>query len=101
MRNEVLANEDLDTVLEVRIIVKQWAFEKYNTRRPHRAHGMLTPRQFAEGWKAGRRREILPTQEVDQSESGLRVGPVKGRAGADWSRLFVTLTEVVEKLGSQ
>ena len=55
MRNEVLANEDFDTVLEARIIVQQWAFEEYNTRRPHRAHGMLTPRQFADGWKVGRR----------------------------------------------
>jgi hypothetical protein len=25
------------------------------SRRPHRAHGMLTPRQFADGWKMGRR----------------------------------------------
>ena len=55
MRNEVLANEDFNTVLKARIIVKQWAFEEYNTRRPHRAHGMLTPRQFADGWKVGRR----------------------------------------------
>ena len=55
MRNEVLANEDFDTVLEARIIVRQWAFDEYNTRRPHRAHGMLTPRQFADGWKVGRR----------------------------------------------
>jgi transposase InsO family protein len=55
MRNEVLANEDFDTVLEARIIVQQWALEEYNTRRPHRGHGMLTPRQFAERWKVGRR----------------------------------------------
>ena len=55
MRDEVLANEDFDTVLEARIIVQQWAFETYNTRRPHRSHGMLTPRQFAERWKVVRR----------------------------------------------
>ncbi len=55
MRDDVLANEDFDTVLEARIIVRQWAFETYNTRRPHRSHGMLTPRQFAERWKVGRR----------------------------------------------
>ena len=55
MRDEVLANEDFDTVLEARIIVRQWALEEYNTRRPHRGHGMLTPRQFAERWKVGRR----------------------------------------------
>ncbi len=55
MRDEVLANEDFDTVLEARIILQKWALEEYNTRRPHRGHGMLTPRQFAERWKVGRR----------------------------------------------
>ena len=55
MRNEVLANEDFDTVLEARIILQKWALEEYNTRRPHRGHGMLTPRQFADRWKVGRR----------------------------------------------
>ncbi len=55
MRNEVLANEDFDTVLEARIVVRQRAFEEYNTRRPHRAHAMLTPRQFADRWKVGRK----------------------------------------------
>jgi transposase InsO family protein len=55
MRDEVLTSEDFDTVLEARIIVRQWAFDVYNTRRPHRGHGMLTPRQFADRWKVGRR----------------------------------------------
>lgn len=55
MRNEVLANEDFDTVLEARIILQKWALDEYNTRRPHRGHGMLTPRQFADRWKVGRR----------------------------------------------
>ena len=55
MRDEVLTNEDFDTVLEARVILQQWALVDYNTRRPHRGHGMLTPRQFADGWKAGRR----------------------------------------------
>jgi transposase InsO family protein len=55
MRNEVLANEDFDTVLEARIILQKWALDEYNTRRPHRGHGMLTPRQFADRWKVGSR----------------------------------------------
>ena len=50
-----MTNEDFDTALEARIIVRQWAFEEYNTHRPHRGHAMLTPRQFADGWKEGRR----------------------------------------------
>jgi transposase InsO family protein len=55
MRDELLTNEDFDTVLEARIILQQWAFVEYNTRRPHRGHGKLTPRQFADGWKVGGR----------------------------------------------
>ena len=54
MRDEVLTNEDFETALEARIIVRQWAFEEYNTHRPHRGHAVLTPRQFADGWKEGR-----------------------------------------------
>jgi transposase InsO family protein len=55
VRAEKLDSEDFDTLLEARIVLQQWAFEEYNNRRPHRGHGMLTPRQFADGWKAGRR----------------------------------------------
>ena len=55
MRTEKLDGEDFDTVLEARIVLKEWAFEEYNILRPHRGHGMLTPRQFADRWKAGRR----------------------------------------------
>jgi transposase InsO family protein len=55
MRTEVLNLEDFDTVVEARVVLQAWAFEQYNERRPHRGHGMLTPRQFADGWKAGRR----------------------------------------------
>jgi putative transposase len=55
MRTEKLDGEDFDSVLEARIVLREWAFEEYNNRRPHRGHGMLTPRQFADGWKAGRR----------------------------------------------
>jgi putative transposase len=55
MRTEKLDGEDFDSVLEARIVLREWAFEEYNNRRPHRGHGMLTPRQFADGWKAGSR----------------------------------------------
>ncbi len=53
MRSEVLDVEDFDTVIEARVVLKQWSFEQCNNRRPHRGHGMLTPRQFADNWKAG------------------------------------------------
>lgn len=55
MRSEVLDVEDFDTVLEARVVLREWAFESYNTKRPHRGHGMMTPRQFADHWKVGRR----------------------------------------------
>lgn len=53
MRTEVLDVEDFETVIEARVVLKQWSLEQYNNRRPHRGHGMLTPRQFTDNWKAG------------------------------------------------
>jgi transposase InsO family protein len=55
MRTEKLDGEDFDSVLAARVVLREWAFEEYNNRQPNRGHGMLTPRQFADGWKAGRR----------------------------------------------
>lgn len=55
MRSEVLDVEDFDTVLEARVVLREWAFVTYNTQRPHRGHAMMTPRQFADHWKVGRR----------------------------------------------
>ena len=46
MRSEVLDIEDFETVLEARVVLKEWAFNTYNTKRPHRGHGMMTPRRF-------------------------------------------------------
>lgn len=34
-----------------RALPRHWTFETYNTRRPHRSHGMLALRQFAEDGK--------------------------------------------------
>ena len=51
MRSEVIDVEDFDTVLEARVVLREWAFNSYNTKRPHRGHGMMTPRQFADKWK--------------------------------------------------
>jgi putative transposase len=52
MRDEKLNGEEFDSVLEARVVIAAWV-EEYNTRRPHRGLGMLTPRQFAERWKEG------------------------------------------------
>lgn len=55
MRSEKIDLEDFDTVLEARVILKEWALVEYNDRRPHRGHAMMTPRQFANHWKVVRR----------------------------------------------
>jgi len=52
MRNEVLNGEEFDTVLEARVVIADWLVE-YNTLRPHRGLGMLTPAAFAAGCRKG------------------------------------------------
>ena len=46
MRNETLAGEEFNNVLEARVVLAEWVVE-YNARRPHRGLGMMTPLQFA------------------------------------------------------
>ena len=43
MRDELLAIQQFDTLLEAQVLVADWRTE-YNTYRPHSALGMLTPR---------------------------------------------------------
>jgi len=47
MRDELLAIEQFDSLLEAQVLVADWK-EEYNTYRPHSALGMLTPVEFAE-----------------------------------------------------
>ena len=49
MRDELLAIEQFDTLLEAQVLVADWRNE-YNTYRPHSALGMLTPTEFAGRW---------------------------------------------------
>ena len=51
MRDELLAIEQFDTLLEVQVLIESWRIE-YNTRRPHSSLGWLVPATFAERWKA-------------------------------------------------
>jgi transposase InsO family protein len=46
-RNKLLNGEDFDTLLEARVMIEAWVVE-YNTKRPHRGLGMMTPLAFAE-----------------------------------------------------
>ena len=50
MRDELLAIEQFDTLLEAQVLVADWQTE-YNTHRPHSALGMLTPAEFADRWR--------------------------------------------------
>jgi transposase InsO family protein len=50
MRDELLAIEQFDTLLEAQVLVADWR-EEYNNYRPHSSLGMLTPSQFAQGWR--------------------------------------------------
>jgi len=54
MHHEPLNGEESNSVLEVRVVITGW-MEEYNQRRPHRALGMLSPSQFAERLKVGRK----------------------------------------------
>jgi putative transposase len=50
MRDELLAIEQFDTILEAQILIADWQTD-YNTYRPHSALGMLTPAEFADQWR--------------------------------------------------
>jgi putative transposase len=46
MRDEVLNGEEFASVLEARVVITNWLVE-YNTLRPHRGLGMMTPAAYA------------------------------------------------------
>ncbi len=52
MRDELLNGEEFDSVVEARVVISAW-IEQYNTERPHRGLGMMTPAAFAAAWKVG------------------------------------------------
>jgi len=49
LRDELLAVEAFNTLLEARVLVEDWRIE-YNTVRPHSALGYLTPTDYAKAW---------------------------------------------------
>lgn len=52
MRDELLNGEEFDSLLEAKVVVAEWV-EQYNTARPHRGLGMLTPAAFARARQEG------------------------------------------------
>jgi transposase InsO family protein len=49
-RDELLAIEQFDPLLQAQVLVADWRIE-YNTYRPHSALDMLTPAEFADQWR--------------------------------------------------
>jgi putative transposase len=49
MRDELLAIEQFDSLLEAQVLVADWR-DEFNDYRPHSALGMLTPNAFAAKW---------------------------------------------------
>jgi putative transposase len=49
LRDELLAVEAFNSLLEARVLVQDWRIE-YNTLRPHSALGYLTPTEYAKTW---------------------------------------------------
>jgi putative transposase len=65
LRDECLAVEEFNSLLEAHIVIADWRYD-YNDYRPHSALGMLTPTEFAA-------REPQPTLSYDpdqQPEAG-------------------------------
>ena len=48
-RDELLNGWQFDSLLEARVIIEDWRID-YNRKRPHTAHGDLTPSEFAAKW---------------------------------------------------
>lgn len=62
MRDELLAIEQFDSLLEAQVLVADWK-DEYNTYRPHSALGMLTPAAFATRWQTEHQPEL--SERVD------------------------------------
>jgi transposase InsO family protein len=50
MRDELLNGEEFDNLLEARVLIADWV-QRYNSQRPHRGLGMMTPLQYAADWR--------------------------------------------------
>jgi putative transposase len=57
LRDELLAVEAFNSLLEAQVLVEDWRIE-YNTVRPHSALGYLTPTDYAKTWTATHQPEL-------------------------------------------
>jgi putative transposase len=63
IRDELLAIEQFDTLLEAQVLVEDWRTE-YNEYRPHSALGMLSPAAFSRQWRTNHQPKL--SLRVDQ-----------------------------------
>jgi hypothetical protein len=54
VRDELLAVEVFSCLTEAKVMVEDFR-QDYNRRRPHRAHGMMTPTAVKTGWETAHR----------------------------------------------
>lgn len=81
MRDEVLTREEFDNLMEAGVIIAA-RIEQYNTSRPHRGLGILTPSQFAAGSKwPGSERDTLTKLEQSVLALCVWISPRSGVAG--------------------
>jgi putative transposase len=59
MRDEVLNGEEFNSLLEAQVVLADWLVE-YNTLRPHRGLGMLTPAAYAQAAERERSESDCP-----------------------------------------
>ncbi len=57
MRDELLAINTIDNLIEAQVLVADWRHE-YNTYRPHSALGMDTPAEFARQWQTNNQPQL-------------------------------------------
>ncbi len=68
VRDELLAVEVFSCLTEVKVMVEDFRRD-YNRLRPHRAHGMMAPVVFADGWRTAH--QAAPASAELQSAYGL------------------------------
>jgi putative transposase len=68
VRDELLAVEVLTCLTEAKVMVEDFR-QDYNRSRPHRAHNMMTPAAFADGWRTAH--QAAPASAERRSAYGL------------------------------
>ncbi len=69
LRDELLAREQFDTLLEAKVLIERWRRE-YNTRRPHSSLGYRTPAP-----EASQPRSCASATPQQTNEAGVGTGP--------------------------